>query len=159
LAEPTERWLSGAREFKPTGGKIDLPLTLPVRRSRTLDAALTLAHVVVGVGLVPIAVPIFAKLAVWSILALSLARILALRRIPISLTLKANGKLDVTRGDNQLIDCGVVPETSVFPWLVVLRLVCGGTTETLVMPQDALGTEGHRQLRTWLRWRATVEAA
>jgi hypothetical protein len=124
-----------------------------------LDAALTIGHVVVGAGLAPIPAPTIAKLVAWAILALSLARILSLRRKLVGLKLKANGKLDVIREDDQLIDCGVSPETSVFPWLVVLRLKAGNTTETLVMPQDSLGTEGHRQLRTWLRWRATIEEA
>jgi hypothetical protein len=113
----------------------------------------------VGAGFAPIALPIFAKLAAWAVLALSLARLLTVRRQVVSLTLNANGRLDLTRAGSEPIDCAVDAETTVLPWLVVLRLKTGKTTETLLVPQDALGTDEHRQLRTWLRWRATVGVA
>lgn len=105
------------------------------------------------------ALPIFAKLVVWAILALSLGRLLAMRREPVGMTLNANGRLDLTRAGGQSLDCTVDAETTVLPWLVVLRLKTGKGIETLVLPQDALGAEEHRQLRTWLRWRATVGVA
>jgi hypothetical protein len=158
-AEQTALWRSVAPDTRTAEGKIRLPQTLQIHCSRSIEAALTAAHVLVGFGVAPLALSIFAKLAAWVILALSLARLLTARRRPVSLTLNANGRLDLTRAGSQPLDCTVDAETTVLPWLVVLRLKTGKGTETLVLPQDALGAEEHRQLRTWLRWRATIEMA
>jgi hypothetical protein len=159
LAEQTALWRSVAPDTQAAEGKIRLPLTLQVHRSRSVEAALVVAHLLVGAGFAPMALPIFAKLAAWAVLAFSLVRLLTACRKVVSLTLNANGRLDLTRAESEQFDCTVDAETTVLPWLVILRSKTGETTETLVMPQDALGADDHRQLRTWLRWRATVGVA
>jgi hypothetical protein len=140
---------------------IRLPLLLKVCPSRSLNAALAVAHILAGVGLAAIRSPILIKVAIGIVLALSLFRLL--RRIrqgtPAGLQLQENGYLSVLAADGALAECRVDPATTVLPWLIVLRLATGGTVRSLVIPRDALGSEGHRTLRTWLRWRAKIDPA
>jgi hypothetical protein len=135
-----------------------LPVTLQVRRSLGLVAAIFLAHVLAGIGLWPAAVPLALKAAVWVALAISLA--MFVRRRPVAaLTLNANGQLSLFRVDGSSVECRIDPATTIFPWLVVLLVKTVEKTEALVLPVDALGAEGHRQLRIWLKWKANVGQA
>ncbi len=103
--------------------------------------------------------PVPLKLVVWVVLALSLSRLLLRRNLPAALKLGADGRLHLLGMDGAAKEYQVDPATSVLPWLVVLRLKSGRTKDSLVLPVDAMGAEGHRQLRTWLRWRAKTEPA
>ncbi|MBI4997794.1 MAG: hypothetical protein HZC22_13060 [Rhodocyclales bacterium] len=122
---------------------------------------MTIAHLLVGTGLSLLRLPMPAKLAVWTILALSLARLLRQQRRsrPAALNLLADGGLAMVDLQGGVTECRVQPDTTVMPWLVVLRYRTSGNADSLVLPVDALGSEGHRQLRTWLRWRASVDPA
>jgi hypothetical protein len=119
---------------------------------------LCLAHALAGLGLLPTALPFPLKLAVWLMLAFSLVRFLLRQGSVIALTLNADGRMSLKRrGDS--VECRIDAATTVFPWLVVLRLRTGAGIESLALPIDALDGDGHRQLRTWLRWWASVESA
>jgi hypothetical protein len=120
---------------------------------------LTIAHLVVGIGLSLLRLPLPARLAVWIVLSLSLSRLLWQQRrsLPSALKLHTDGMLALIDAQGITTECRVQPDTTVVPWLVVLRYKTPGTIDSLVLPVDALGTEGHRQLRTWLRWRASVD--
>jgi hypothetical protein len=112
----------------------------------------------VGIGLSLIRLPLPAKLAIWIVLSLSLSRsILLQRRLPLAIKLGAEGQLHMIDADGMECECQVQPDTTVLPGLVVLRYNTSGRSSSLVLPVDALGAEGHRQLRTWLRWRASVD--
>jgi hypothetical protein len=103
--------------------------------------------------------PLPAKLAVWVILSLSLSRLLWQQRLtlPSALKLQADGRLALIDATGAMTECRVQPDTTVLPWLVVLRYRTPGNLASLVLPVDALGIDEHRQLRTWLRWRANVD--
>ena len=120
---------------------------------------MTIAYLLVGIGLSLLRLPLPAKLAVWVILALSLARLLRQQRrsLPSALKLQIDGRLALIDFQGGVTECRIQPDTTVMPWLVVLRYKASGKVDSLVLPVDALGTEGHRQLRTWLRWRASVD--
>jgi len=75
------------------------------------------------------------------------------------LVLRADGRLEIERRDGTRVEADVDPETTVFPWLVLLRYRCGGRSAALALPQVATGTEAHRRLRVWLGARAAVSAA
>jgi hypothetical protein len=122
-------------------------------------AALTIAHLLVGIGLSLLRLPLPARLAVWIILSLSLSRLLWQQRrsVPSALKLHADGMLTLIDGQGGTTECRVRPDTTVMPWLIVLRYKAAGTIDSLVLPLDAVGAEGHRQLRVWLRWRASVD--
>jgi hypothetical protein len=121
-------------------------------------AALTIAHLLVGIGLSLIRMPVPAKLAVWIVLSLSLSRVLLRqRKLPAAIKLQADGQIRLIDSEGTECECQIQPDTTVMPWLVVLRYRMQGELTSLVFPVDALGSEGHRQLRTWLRWRASVD--
>jgi hypothetical protein len=115
----------------------------------------------VGIGLSLLRLPLPVKLGIWFVLTLSLSRLVWLRRLslPAALKLQADGKLALIDSQGVAMECRVQPETTVMPWLIVLRYKAPGKSQSLVLPVDALGSEAHRQLRTWLRWRARVDSA
>jgi len=130
-----------------------------VKHSRTIDAALAVAHVLIGAGLSLMRMPLPVKMAIWLVLALSLFRLLRLRdrALPAALRLQADGRLALVDADGKATECRVDAATTVMPWLVVLRFRTAQAGESLALPVDALGADGHRQLRAWLRWRASVD--
>lgn len=137
-----------------------LPLTLHLQSSRGLAAALTAAHAAVVAGLLATAIPLFVKLAAACIVALSAA--FTLRRVlrpPFAaVTLRADGTIEALRADGSSAMLRVLADTTVFSWLVVLRLDGGDAKAALVLPPDAVADGGHRELRLWLRWKATSTA-
>jgi len=135
-----------------------LPVTLPVQRSRSLAVVLVLAHLLAAAAVLPIDIPLTGKLAILASLGTSLA--LIRRPWPVTaLVLKADGSLDLVGADGDEAAWAVEASTVVFPWLVVLRLRSAERVESLTLPVDAMGAEGHRQLRLWLRWKAISDRA
>jgi hypothetical protein len=122
---------------------------------------LTVAHLLVGIGLSLLRLPLPARLAVWVVLSLSLSRLLWQQRrsLPSALKLHADGMLALIDARGGMTECRIQPDTTVMPWLVVLRYKTPRTIDSLVLPVDALGMDAHRQLRTWLRWRARLDPA
>lgn len=86
-----------------------------------------------------------------------LARMLC-RGDSIALTLLPDGRLRIRRRDDSQGDAEVESGTTVYPSLAILRLRVNGRAETLVLPRAATGSDAHRRLRVWLKWRATVVA-
>jgi hypothetical protein len=104
--------------------------------------------------------PIPVKLGLALILVLSLFRRMRTRQeLPQALKLLPDGSLDCIGVDGNHANWRIDPTTTALPWLVVLRLRGPTSTRSLVLPRDALGPEGHRQLRVWLRWRITGDSA
>jgi Membrane-bound toxin component of toxin-antitoxin system len=137
---------------------VRLPATLEFHRSRALTVAVVLAHAVVAAGLLATNLPTIGKLLVLPLLVWSL--LATVRRAPAgALTLGGDGRLTLVRPEGHTVDCMVDPLTTVLPWLIVLRLHTPSGRQTLTLPVDALGDEGHRQLRVWLRWKAMAETA
>lgn len=120
--------------------------------------ALVVAHLLVGIGLSLTRLPLPARLVVWVVLSLSLSRsILLQRRMPVAIKLGAEGQMRLIDADGIEREYQIQSDSTVLPWLVVLRYKTEGSCDSLVLPVDAIGTDGHRQLRTWLRWRASVD--
>ena len=132
---------------------MELPVTLPLRSSPSLNVVLILAHVAAATALALLRLAIPWKLVLGLFIALSLLRCLR-RRQPESLTLKRDGTLEVDYPGQPRRPAAVLPATAVFPWLVVLVLNSGGKRQSLTLPVDAVGREGHRRLRLWLKWMA-----
>ena len=134
-----------------------LPVTLHLKPSRRLAAALAVAHAAVAGGLAATALTLAAKILVVAALALSLA--FALRRHVLrprfaALTLLADGHIEAALADGGTTTLRVLPDTTVLPWLMVLRLRGGDLRVALALPPDAVEAGGHRELRLWLRWKA-----
>lgn len=135
-----------------------LPVTLGLLPSRRLATALTAAHLAAAAGLVPIALPLPVKFPVGLLLALSLVLTLrkALRPPFSNLRLLADGQIEAVRTDGAPATLRVLSDTTVLSWLVVLRLRGEAGNFALALPPDAVADGGHRELRLWLRWKASV---
>lgn len=89
----------------------------------------------------------------------SLISRLLVRRDVAALTLHADGRCKVVHADGKCMEVSINPAlTVVFPWLVVLHYRAPGMRGSLVLPAAAVGNEGHRRLRVWLRW-GTIDPA
>jgi hypothetical protein len=75
-----------------------------------------------------------------------------------ALTLLPDGRLRIGRRDDSRDEAAVESGTTVYPGLAILRLCVNDRVETLVLPRAATGSDAHRRLRVWLKWRATVAA-
>lgn len=141
---------------------MQLPVTLRLKPSPILAGMLVLGHSLAALGVVLTGLPRDVVLPVVILLALSLGFSLgrSVFHPPIlALMLKADGTLDVERRDGSCAAARVNPQTTVFPWLVALLLRAEGRNMGVALLPDALGREGHRQLRLWLRWRANARTA
>jgi hypothetical protein len=127
-----------------------------------LAMALVVAHGLPAVAALSLTLPIGLKLAVGALLLASLGATLwrrVLRPPLVALTLKVDGTMEIHSRDGSVAAARISPQTTVFPWLVVLPLRIDSAAIALALPSDALPGDGHRQLRLWLRWLASVRAA
>jgi len=141
---------------------VQLPVTLRLNPSPILASTLVLAHGLAALGIVLAGMSQDIVLSAVVLLALSLGFNLrrSVFRSPVrALILKADGTLDVECRDGSCSTAQINPQTTVFPWLVALLLRAEGRNMALALLPDALGREGHRQLRLWLRWRANARTA
>ena len=121
-------------------------------------AALAAAHLFAAAGLLATDLPAAGKLAALPILAWSL--VANFRRLPSgALTLGSDGKLVLAQDKSDPVECTIDASTAVLPWLIVMRLRTPAGRKSLTLPVDALGADGHRRLRVWLKWKATAETA
>jgi len=138
---------------------VRLPLVLKLRRSRRLDILLLTMHAaaLAAVGL--------AALPLWSRSLLAAATIvsawLTMRGLGgpervCSLTLRADGLLDLERSSGLVGEASVLAQSTVTSWLTVLLLRRDARRETLAILPDALHPDDFRALRLWLRWRASL---
>jgi hypothetical protein len=140
---------------------VQLPVTLVPRPSLALAGALVAAHGVAALGILPTSLPPVLKFACLLALAASLVFYSNrhLGRPPVAaMILKSDGRMELERRDGARIEAAVHPQTTVFAWLVVLLLRTETGTLALTLPLDALGVDGHRKLRLWLRWKAELSA-
>lgn len=70
----------------------------------------------------------------------------------IALRLLATGRLELIRAQGEHEEAEVAADSTVFSRLVILRLKTAVGQQSLLLPRAALGEEGHRRLRVWLRW-------
>ena len=133
-----------------------LPVILGLRPSRRLAAALVIAHTAAGLACLAIPAPsaFAAGLAVAVSLVLSLRK--ALRPPFAGLRLLADGSVEAWRADGAPATLRVLSDTTVLSWLVVLRLRGEAGNFALTLPPDAVADGGHRELRLWLRWKASA---
>ena len=132
-----------------------MPLSLPVRRSRLLTAALCLAHAMAGIALAPTDLPTFVKLAIWLALAVSLT-VSLFNAPPAELAIDQYGGMHIHERSGERVEASIASATIVLCWLIVLRLTTARGNRSLVLLPDNLERDGHRKLRVALRWQATV---
>jgi toxin CptA len=74
----------------------------------------------------------------------------------VRLFLGAKGSLEVETKVGTRETVQVLPGTLALPGLIVLAMSLGGKRHALAILPDAVGVEAHRQLRVWLKWRASL---
>ena len=130
---------------------------VPFRPSRTLPAAILLAHLLAASGLFLAGVPYWPALAGCAAIGASAAwRIfLAIRRRDLSavLELSADGSCAIT-GMPGLSGGTLRADSVALRWLVILRLDGARSrgARSLVLLPDSMGAEDWRRLRVFLRW-------
>lgn len=75
-----------------------------------------------------------------------------------ALTLRADGRLEVERMDGSRCQAGIESGTTVYSRLVILRVRIDDHVESLVLPHAAIGSDAHRRLRVWLKWKSSFAA-
>ena len=135
--------------MKPTA-----PLSLSLKPSRRLLAVQLGAHLIAAFAVLLSATP--GWLAALLLVAVGLSvSLLRKSTLPSGLILHADGRCEGVGADNAAHEVVVLPQTVVLSWLVVLLHRQQGRTRAWVLAGDSLDADDFRQLRLWLRWRAT----
>lgn len=133
--------------------------------SRRLAGLLAAMHALALAALPPVAMPLGLKLVLAGAIGFSAVR--SIRRmawlrgdgVPTGLTLHADGRVTCWLNDGRALPARVLPDSTVWLWLIVLRLgFDDGQVRSLVLATDSLGPDEHRRLRAWLRWRSQKPA-
>lgn len=127
--------------------------------SRYLAAMLITAHGITLAALLPLALPLWAKAALASLMLLSLMH--HLRRdawlsapsAGVALMLEGERVVLTTRGGEQWAG-QILHNSLVTPFLTVLNVLPQGAhfARSVVILPDTLDAESFRQLRVWLKW-------
>jgi hypothetical protein len=133
-----------------------LPLRLTLKPSLLYFLFLASGHILAGVAvcLLPFAFWLRGLVLLSLVLLFWQVWRTASRGLP-TLLLHSNGKLDFMQEGYEPLSMKATVDTLVWPWLVVLHLDAdaGRKRKPLVIFPDGLTvSDGHRQLRLWLRW-------
>lgn len=131
------------------------PVSIELRRSRFLSILLLLIHVLaVGcVAILPWMWPF--RVLFLSLVGASLWRALRPHELA-GLCIYGSDRLDCLLADRTRAALAVMPDSTVFDRLIVLRLRIGEETRIrhLTLLPDQMSAEQFRALRLWLRWQA-----
>jgi hypothetical protein len=132
---------------------VRFPVFIGLRRSKLLIGALSLMHCAAAGAALAVSWPLPARIALLAALAVSFPYSLRRPRIA-SLRLYGDGALECLTLDGAVLALAPFPDTTVFPWLVVLRLKAEGEKGVIPLPlfPDSMSREEFRILRLWLRW-------
>ena len=144
---------------------MQFPVAIELRRSAILSLLVVLVHVVAAVGLLALRWetawfwPL--RLALLLAIAASIVYFLSQSSDIVGLILASKTELTCRLVDDRKLVLQVLPDSTVFNQLIVLRLRVGETPKTsnLVLLPDQMSSEQFRMLRVWLRWQVTNDAA
>ena len=147
--EPTRRWSSEKSDTKQSRA-VQFPDLIELHRSRRFDIAVLTVHLL-ATGCVLVAPWPFWLLI--PVLGFSVFRIVGYRRFS-ALQPTAKGDLLCFYPDGTSGDFAVLPDSTVFRYLVVLRLYSEqtGRASHLVLFPDQMSTKAFRRLTIWLCW-------
>lgn len=134
---------------------MQFPINIELRRSRLLALLLVSAHTLAFFSILVLAWPWAPgwKAPLFLAIAFSLFRSLAADRVT-HLRLLDKGALHWAEKDGEWRSAEVLPGTTVFAGLVVLRFspAGGGSVISLTLLPDSMEAESFRALRVCLRW-------
>lgn len=136
---------------------MQLPIAVPLKASRLLAALLAAAHGVAAGAVLSTTLPWPLRMLLLALLAVALPwSILRQQRQPIArLHLGSKGEIEVEPKVGARGTAALLPGTLVLPGLVLLALHWDGRRHALVILPDAMAPDAYRQLRVWLKWRAS----
>lgn len=132
--------------------------------SRYLVALLILAHGIMVTALFPLALPIWAKTALASLMLFSLAyhlrrhALLSSPSASVALALEGDRVVLTTRAGERLVG-QLLHDSMVTPFLTVLNLLPQGArlARSVVILPDSLDAESFRQMRVCLKWGSNLK--
>jgi hypothetical protein len=129
------------------------PVFIELRRSRLLAGALYVMHGAAAGAFLVVPWPLVARIGCLIVLAVSLVYSLRPPCI-VSFRLYRDGVVECVLSDGVCLLANPLPDTTVFSWLVVLRLGVEDGKRVISLPllPDHLSREEFRVLRLWLRW-------
>ncbi|MDP2134149.1 MAG: hypothetical protein Q8J99_11105 [Sulfuritalea sp.] len=131
------------------------PLSISLKPSRRLLLVQALAHLAAAAAVLASHIPSWTAALLLLLVGASLAHG---RRPPAvtALVLRGDGRLETVGADGTASEAAVHSHTLVLAFLVVLLYRQQGRLRALTLFADSLSAEDFRQLRLWLRWRATA---
>jgi len=133
------------------------PLSVSLKPSQRLLVIQSLAHLVAAVAVLAANLPAWLAALLLLLTGASLARVH--RPLPIAfLVLGGDGSIEKVGADGTASKVVVHPHTLVLSFLVVLLYRSEGRLGSLTLLGDSLADEDFRQLRRWLRWRASADS-
>jgi hypothetical protein len=137
-----------------------LPLTLTLRTSRLLFAAIIAGHLGAAFAIGLTSIVVWGIALCWLLIATSLGYSLRRQWLdrPISIVLRHDGRMDIELAAGRRDEVRVGRNTVVLSWLIILACECGNRRRFLTLSADSLDAESQRMLRLWLRWRTEPEA-
>lgn len=147
-----------SRDHAPRSGrpmKPAAPLSISLVPSHRLLLVQALAHLAAAAAVLASHIPSWTAALLLLLIGASLAR---WRRPPAvsALVLRGDGRMETVGADGTASEAAVHSHTVVLPFLVVLLYRQQGRLRALTLFADSLSAEDFRQLRLWLRWRATA---
>ena len=134
---------------------MQFPISIELHRSKLLFLLLVALHGGAAAGVAVLPWPPGARALLLLLIGASL--LWAVRRLPLAgLWLVARDRIECVQADGRRVSAEVLPDSTVFSWMIVLRLRLEGEKRTcaLVVLPDQLTRDKFRQLRLWLRWQA-----
>ncbi len=129
------------------------PVTLSIKPSRRLRAALAFVHLAAAIGLFSLVTAGIAAVLAAGLL-LSLWHCVKVASHPLVLTLGDGGGLEWHHPGGTVTKAEALADSTNFGWLVVLRFRVVGETRrrTAIVLADSLPAEDRRRLQIWMRW-------
>jgi hypothetical protein len=136
---------------------VHLPLSISIKPSRRFFAVLLFAHglALIAVALLTLSIPM--RTGLGALVLVSLLFTLRKRKDPgiVRLHLGAKGELEIEKIVGVRETAVILPETMVFPWMILLVIRSEGKRYPLVLLQDSTNGDDLRRLLVWLDWRAS----
>jgi hypothetical protein len=131
------------------------PRTILLKPSRRLLAIQLAAHLLAAVAVLASSIPGWVAALLLLLVGYSLAR-QHNARLPASLILHDEGRFEKVGADGTATEATVHPHTMVIAALLVLLYREQGRIGAITLAGDSLSCEDARELRLWLRWRAST---
>ncbi len=132
---------------------MQFPIFIELRRSFVYSLLTAAMHGVAAICLLVVPLDWYWRAVVFPLVAWSLWSALRSRRV-VSLRLVPKEGLSFVESDGESVEAALLPESTVFAWLVVLRFRIGEERKVraLTLFADQMSRDEFRMLRLWLRW-------